>query len=423
MPSRRPRPPERKKSHQRRRQSSLPLDAAHTQQRGLCDQDRQSILLGQHKSSTKHPTVFRKRIAEVDGSTRHGDLVDFRSNSGERIGYGIWNPRAEATIRILSWGDEFPDEQWWSKTINRAIAARHDLLEIPSVTDAYRIIHAEGDGLPGFVADRYGDVLSVEVFSLGMYQRSKALTELLAKTLNVPHWVIRTGPMTFEQEGFLADGFQSGNVPQKAIIHEHGVRYEIHPFAGHKTGFFCDQRENRQLLRRFCAGKNVLDLCCYTGGFAINAALAGAKSVIGVDLDETAIEHAKRNANLNQAKVRFVHADAFSYMRDMQRNDRKFDVVILDPPKLIRGRTEFDDGKQKYYDFNQLASSLVQPGGVLATCSCSGLLSMNDFTLTVRAAIGKPEQKILMKTGAAPDHPIAGNCLETEYLKCLWMQL
>lgn len=428
MPAQRPQNRDRHsgQSYQKRPQqqrTSLPLDPSHTVQRELFANDAGTFPVARLKGTSKHPTIFRKRIGHVDQVAKHGDLVKVLSDTDEIVGYGLWNPRAEASIRMLSWGNQLPTRAWWQATIDRAIQARQQLFELDSVTEAYRVVHAEGDGLPGIVADRYGDVLSIEVFSLGMYQRSQGFAQLLAESLEIPNWIIRTGPMTINQEGFVADGMQSGNVPERVIIQEHGARFEIHPFEGHKTGFFCDQRDNRLLLREFCAGKRVLDLCCYTGGFAINAALAGAESVIGIDLDEVAIKQAKRNANLNQARVKFVHADAFSYMRDMQRNGTQFDVVILDPPKLIRGRAELEEGKKKYYDFNQLASSIVAPGGILLTCSCSGLLSMTDFTLTVRAAIGTPSQQILFKTGAAPDHPIAGNCLETEYLKCLWMRM
>ena len=143
----------------------------------------------------------------------------------------------------------------------------------------------------------------------------------------------------------------------------------------------------------------------------------------GVDLDETAIDAAQRNANLNQCRIRFVHADAFAYMRDMQRNGRQYRVVILDPPKLIRGRKEYDEGLKKYLDLNRLAVSLVEPGGILLTCSCSGLLNADEFTKTVRAATGDRPARLLFRTGASPDHPVAMSALEGEYLKCLWLQV
>ncbi len=406
-----------------RKESRLPLGDEYLVQRPFFDANAGSTPSARLKTTTKHPTVFRKRIAKVDSAASHGDVVKVLADSGETVGYGVWNPRAEATIRMLSWGDIPPDESWWSDKLGAAVDLRNNMLKLSSQTDAYRIINAEGDGFPGLMADLYDDVLSVQVFTLAMYQRSEAIAKILAKKLNVPHWIVRCGPMTIDQEGFIAEGFQSGRVPERVTIREGKTRFEIHPFEGHKTGFFCDQRENRHRLQQFCKDNDVLDLCCYSGGFAINAAVAGARNVTGVDLDEEAIEFAKRNAKLNKAKVKFVHADAFHYMRDMHQNEKRYGVVILDPPKLIRGRGEMHEGQNKYFDFNQLASSLVKPGGMLLTCSCSGLLSMSEFTMTVRAATADRNPRILSRTGAGPDHPVQMNCLETEYLKCLWLQL
>ena len=236
--------------------------------------------------------------------------------------------------------------------------------------------------------------------------------------------MIQPAPNTLDTEGYTHPGFTSEKLPRRKAITEYGVTYEVDFATGHKTGFFCDQRLNRHQLRDYCAGRTVLDLCCYSGGFSINAAKGGAKEVTGVDLDETAIAAAKRNANLNHAKVRFVHADAFAYMRDMQRNGTQFEVVVLDPPKLIMSRDGYDEGQRKYYDFNRLAASLVAPGGMLVTCSCSGLMPTEEFIKTVTAAVPFNRQpRMLARTGAAPDHPVSLNCPETEYLKCVWMLL
>ena len=213
---------------------------------------------------------------------------------------------------------------------------------------------------------------------------------------------------------------------------------------GHKTGFFCDQRENRRRLAGYCAGKSVLDLCCYTGGFALQAKkLGNAAEVTGVDLDEEPIRLARENAGLNQARINFVVSDVFAYMRDMLRNNRQYDVVVLDPPKLIRSRDEFDEGRRKHFDLNRLAMQLVRPGGLLLSCTCSGLLDEAEFLkLLARApparpdgsggrestATGRPRHEarslqILEKTGAAADHPVASNCPEGEYLRAVWMRV
>lgn len=367
--------------------------------------------------------MYRKRIVHVDPLVKHGDLVKVETVDGIDVGYGIWNPRAEATVRILSWNEPPVTSDWWKDRLDFAARSRKHL-KLDEVTNAFRVINAEGDFLPGIVADCYDNVLSVEAYTLGMYQRSEAIAQSLAATLQLKHWIVRPGPQAFEQEGFLVDGFASAQSPEKVLIREHDVTYELNPASGHKTGFFCDQRENRLRLRDFCKGKSVLDLCCYSGGFSMNAAYAGASSVTAVDLDEEAIRLARRNAQLNKLNnIKFVHADAFSYLRDMQRNNKRFDVVILDPPKLIRSREESIEGQEKYFDLNKLAAPLVDRGGLLLTCSCSGLFSMDEFTRTVRAACGERRPQMLMRTGAGMDHPVALNCLESEYLKCLWLRM
>ena len=231
--------------------------------------------------------------------------------------------------------------------------------------------------------------------------------------------------MSQDHEGFTAAPYGSAEVPVKLTIKEYGTQFRVNFSGGHKTGFYCDQRENRKRLADFCPGKSVLDLCCYTGGFALQAKCLGkAEDVTGVDLDEETIGLARENANLNRVKVQFVPAEVFGYMRDMIRNGRKYDIVVLDPPKLIRSRAETEEGRHKYFDLNRLAMQLVKPGGMLLTCSCSGLLDMAEFTKIACAApeVGRRGQ-ILFKTGAAPDHPILTSCPETEYLKTIWMRL
>lgn len=417
-----PKPPHSHRPPQRRRESRLPLDPSHLTQRELSPDGQSPLATVRLKSPTRNPTIFRKRIADTGISARHGDIVRVLGKDDSVVGHGLWNPRAEAVVRLLRWGEIPPDDAWWLNRFDEAIELRRGLLDLDRTTSAYRVINADGDGLPGLVADRYADVLSLEVFSLGMFQRAEAIARSLSGKLGTPHWIVRPGPQTLEQEGFLADGFESGKTPEKVRIREHGLDYEVLPFAGHKTGFFCDQRENRLRLRQFCSGKSVLDLCCYTGGFALNAAAAGAEAVTAVDLDEEAIKHARRNAQLNKAGIKFVHADAFAYMRDMQRNGKQFGVVVLDPPKLIHSREEQAEGQQKYFDLNRLAASLLAPGGILLTCSCSGLFGVDEFTRTVRAATSDRQPRLLLRTGAGPDHPVSLGSLEGEYLKCLWLQ-
>jgi 23S rRNA (cytosine1962-C5)-methyltransferase len=231
-------------------------------------------------------------------------------------------------------------------------------------------------------------------------------------------------------EGIKPSTFNEANAaaPRAVKIREHGIRYEVDFLEGHKTGFFCDQRENRKAVARFAAGARVLDLCCYTGGFSLCAKiLGGAGEVTSVDLDEAALAQAKRNANLNQVRLKFVHADAFAYARQMQQNGEAWDLVVLDPPKFIFTRDEHGnwEGRQKYEDLNQLALSLVKPGGVFVTCSCSGLLSLEDFEQHVIKAAHRLNRRLqfFARTSAGPDHPVYSNCLESRYLKVLWAKV
>ena len=394
------------------------------------------------KSFGLHPLIYRKRIARVDRDARPGDLVEVRADEGQVVGYGLYNPKAELALRMLSGPDELPDEAFWRRRLEEAVRLRREVLRLDDVTDSYRVVHAEGDGLSGLVIDKLGDVLSAECFGLGMYQRAEAIVAMLAEILGAKHWLIRTGPATLAQEGFEGSDLKSPELPGRVTIQEFGTRFRVEFADSHKTGFFCDQRDNRRMLATFCRDKTVLDLCCYTGGFAIQAKkLGGAGEVTAVDLDAGPLELAKENANLNQVRIKVAQADAFAYIRDMLANGRKFDVVVLDPPKLIRSRAELEEGTKKHFDLNRLAMRLVAPGGIMLTCTCAGLLPQSDFVRLVTNASRQagpeivpatetsyarhaPRQvQILAKTGAAADHPVATNCPEGEYLSAVWMRL
>ncbi len=388
----------------------------------------------------RHPNIFRKRITHIDGKPQAGDWVGVYANANEEnevprlFGYGIYNPKSSIAVRLMRWGEELPDEDFWRMKIQQAVSLRRDFLKLPQTTNAYRLIHGEADGFPGIVVDQYGDCLSAEVFSLGMMQRSHALMSVLMELTGAVHHLVRPCPGFGSQEGFHADEYRSDACPDYVTILEGSTKYRVQFGGSHKTGFFCDQRDNRTLLTGWCEGKSVLDICCYTGGFSVRAASEGkASEVIGVDIDEEPLAVAKKNANINHAKVRYCQADAFAFMRDMLSLGRQYDVVILDPPKLIRSRAELEEGTHKHHDLNKLAMQLVKPGGLMLSCTCAGLLTQEAFDMMLHSAArtfiplagGQSSAvrsvKIIRKVGAASDHPVGIHCPETEYFKSTWM--
>ncbi len=327
------------------------------------------------RTNGAHPFVYKKMVIGPSGMPRprDGDLVRVVDRDQFPIGFGLWNSRSQIALRLLSPGKEPPGASFWAARIDEAIALRRDVLKLDDATDAYRVIHAEGDGLSGLIVDKFADVLSVEIFSLGMYQRIGPILDLLASRLGTTHFRVQVDERIAMAEDFPGRPVISPNLPSRVTIHEGEVRYRVRFEGSHKTGFFCDQRDNRRELAKFCNDRQVLDLCSYTGGFGVSALVRGkAREVTCVDLDEKAIAQARENGNLNQVRPNFVHGDAFGYTRQMGINGREFGVVVLDPPKLIPGRLDISAGKRKYFDLNVLAMKIVEPGGLFLTCSCSG---------------------------------------------------
>ena len=384
----------------------------------------------QLKYFTFQPAIFPRLLGQVSPDARPGDLVAVHDKQGAPIGAGLYNPRAKIPLRVVSHSTGPVGEDYFEAAIRRAVALRREIFRLDETTDAYRLINSDGDGLSGLAIDRYGDVLLCELFSLGIAQRLPRWLPLLHELAGTRFARVQVDHDLGSLEGIKPSAFNETNAaaPRSVKIRENGIRYEVDFEEGHKTGFFCDQRENRRLIARFAHGARVLDLCCYTGGFSLCAkVLGGAGDVTAVDLDEDAIAQARRNANLNQARIQFVHADAFAYARQMQQNGEIWDIVVLDPPKFIFTRDEHGnwEGRQKYEDLNQLAIGLVRPGGILVTCSCSGLLSLEDFEERVIKAAHRLNRRLQFfdRTGAGPDHPVYSNCLESRYLKVLWARV
>jgi 23S rRNA (cytosine1962-C5)-methyltransferase len=378
----------------------------------------------QIKYQTFHPSIWPKMIGEVSRDATPGALVQVLGKEGTPFGWGLWNPKSRMPLRVVSHSLETIDESFFDTAIRRAAALRRDILKLDGDTDAYRAIHGDADFLPGMVADKFADVLSVELTNLAAWQRLPKWLPLLHECFGTRRLIVSVDPDLARIEGIPRGGGATSDNIRSVKIREHGIRYEVDFSQGHKTGFFCDQRDNRNKFGALAAGRSVLDLCCYTGGFAIAAALGGATEITAIDLDETAVAMAKRNANLNSAKIKFTHADAFPWLRTMIENGRTWDLVIADPPKFIHGR-EDELGIAKYADLNKLALQLVAPAGLFVTCSCSGQLGAGEFERIVITSAHRRDLRLQTfdRSGAGPDHPTLSNYPESRYLKVLWSRV
>ena len=380
-----------------------------------------------HLKSIHFGTFFyEKMVGRVEGSPADGELVAVADRVGKLFGWGFYNGRAAIRLRMFSRSPQRPDDSEIARRIAEAVRLRRDVLQLDRVTDACRLVHAEGDGLTGLVADRLGPYVAIELFGLAMYQRLGLIQDAFIDAgLSVKNFVVRADKGVAEQEGIPLHRLRDPKVGP-VVIQEHGVKFAVDLAKGHKTGFFCDQRDNRLALARLAGGRRVLDVCCYTGGFALYAAVLGqAAEVMGVDLDEKALAIAERNAELNGVDVPFTHADAFDFLRQAVAERRQWDVVVVDPSKFVPRRSLMEVGLRKYADLNRLAAGVVAPGGVLLTCSCSGLVDQPTFVVTVARAAraaGRTLQ-VFALTGAAPDHPFQPDTPESQYLKAVWARV
>lgn len=389
------------------------------------------------RSASSHPFIYQRMIEQADPQARPGDLVFVYDRGGQRFGTALFNPHSQIALRMLAAGEQPVDEPFWRQRLAQAVALRRSL-QLDGATDAWRLVHGEGDGLSGLIIERYADCLVFELFSLGMFERREMVAALLSEILGPPTALDR--PQRVAERWrvlFRADAHVQGierfhlppprdDAPRQLVIREHGLRYRVDVASGHKTGFFCDQRENRRRFARLCGGGDVLDAFCYSGGFGLSAKLAGAaRHVTSVDLDESALALAWENANLNQARIEHVHSDVFVYLRQMIANERRYDAVVLDPPKFATSRDELELALRKYNDLNALGVQVVRPGGWLLTCSCSGLVSSEAFVDVVRRAGRRANRTLQMVdlTGAGPDHPVLLDCPESAYLKALWLRV
>lgn len=371
-----------------------------------------------------HPWIFQKMVEKPAVRLPSGSVVDIIDREEQWVGRGFYNGHSRIALRLLTTDPaEIIDEAFFARRLEQAVGLRRQWLGLDAVTDAYRLVHAEGDNLSGLVVDRFGGTLVLEFFSAGMFRCRQAILNALQ-----PHFPDSRVYWFAEEHVQKQESFdcRAPEPPPPTIITEHGLRFRVAPGSKHKTGFFLDQRDNRRALASFCSGRRVLDLCCNSGGFAVYAkALGQAAEVVGVDLDEEALSLARQNANLNQARIRWVQADLFPWLRDIQGASQRFDVVVLDPAKQTRDREALSLALKRYLDMNRLALQVVAPGGIFLTCSCTGLVSEDTFLETLRRAAwqaGRPIQ-VLNISGAAGDHPFLLHAPEGRYLKAVFCRV
>jgi 23S rRNA (cytosine1962-C5)-methyltransferase len=372
----------------------------------------------------RHPWVLESAIDRIEPAAADGDAVDLVSEKGKFVARGVYNSRSRIRIRLYTWQRTEPlDASFWRRRLEAAVGLRKDL-GYDDPAGAARLVFSEADGLSGLVVDRYGPYLAVQVTALAMALRLEQIVPSLIELVRPRGIMVRTERGMTHAEGIeLRDGPYWGEMPEGPVfIEEHGLRLGIDLAEGHKTGAYLDQRENRRAAAAYMRGRRVLDMFCYTGWFSIAAAvLGGAREVLGVDTSEKAVQTARANAELNGlATCRFQQGDCFEVMESLIAAGERFGGVILDPPKFARSRSALQEALRAYHWLNRLAVQLLEPGGILVTCSCSGHVTREDFfemLIGVAQQTGRDIQ-ILDQRGASPDHPVAVTCPEGEYLKC-----
>jgi 23S rRNA (cytosine1962-C5)-methyltransferase len=372
----------------------------------------------------RHPWVYAGAIADVEGAPADGDVVDLVSHTGHFVARGLYNSRSKIRVRLYTWDADISlDRAFFRRQLEDAINLRC-LLGLDGLGRACRLVFSEGDGLSGCTVDRYDRWLALQFTSLGLAQRREWIVEALVELLHPVGIYQRTERGIGQLEGLEAsDDLVWGEPPPGRIeIEEGGVRFLVNLAEGQKTGFYLDQRDNRQAAAPLARGRRVLDAFCYTGGFGLHAARAGAASVLGLDQSEPALQLARDNARLNGLdNLTFVRGDVFDELSILAERGERFGMVVLDPPKFARARHAVEEALRGYRRLQTLALRLLEPHGFLVTCCCSGLITVDmlEDLLAQLAAEEKRVVQILQRRGPAPDHPVSVSCRESHYLKCL----
>ena len=382
---------------------------------------------GREKSLLRrHPWIFSGAIHHIDGDIASGETVNLLSFKGDVLAWAAYSPHSQ--IRARAWTfdpDEKVDADFFRKRIRSALVER-STLNVQHSTDAYRLIHAESDGLPGLIVDRYGDVLVLQSLTAGSEFWKETIADILLEETGLFAIYERSDADVRELEGLHPSvGVLRGTLPDSRItIHENNLKFHINLESGHKTGFYLDQRQNRLRVRELAKNRDVLDCFCYTGGFTLNALEGGAKSVVAVDASAEALALGRENLALNgqQAEsVEWCEGDVFQVLRKFRDEGRSFNLIVLDPPKFAPTVAQAKKASRGYKDINLLGFKLLRPGGILITFSCSGGVDVALFQKIIASAAldAGAEAQIVDHLSQGGDHPVSLNFPEGAYLKGL----
>lgn len=380
---------------------------------------------GRYKSVlSRHPWIFSGSISSVHGSPVPGAVVDVHDQEGGFLARGYYNPHSQITVRILTWNESEPiDRDFWRRRLQASIARRGPLLESTETT-AYRLAFAESDGLPGLIVDRYGEWVVLQSLTYGIEPWKTTLADLLVELTHARGVYERSDVDVRAQERLesVTGDLAGERVAERVIVSENGLRFQVDIAGGHKTGFYLDQRDNRRKIAPYCADRRVLNVFSYTGAFAVYAARAGAAAVTNVDSSYDALVAGEENLRLNGLEREVdehIQGDAFQVLRGLRDEGRRFDLVILDPPKFAYNKSQVTAATRGYKDINMLGMQLLEPGGILCTFSCSGLISEDLFQKVLFGAsvdVGR-DVRILERLAQGTDHPVLLTFPEAAYLK------
>lgn len=371
-----------------------------------------------------HPWVFASDIERVEGNFEPGDVVDVVSSHNTYLGRAFYNPKSQISLRMLTTHDETVDEAFFRRRVQEAWDYRNQFCDPASC----RLIFSESDFLPGLIVDKFGEYLVVQSLCLGIEKWKQSIVRDLAEIVHPKGIWERSDVPVRRLEGLeQTTGLLYGEVPDSIDMVENGLRFVVDVKNGQKTGFFLDQKENRAAIAPLCKGARVLDCFCHNGSFSLHAAKYGAKSVLGVDISEEALEVARLNAENNGLSdvVTFEAHNCFDHLRELTDAHEQFDVVILDPPAFTKTRAAVESALRGYKEINLRGMKLVRKGGFLVTCSCSQHVSPEQFRDMINQAArdSKTKLRLVENRTQGHDHPILPASPETQYLKCMILQV